>query len=158
MKRVDSLLLDPLNPRLPEEYRDASQAELLKVLARDYNLIELGQSLADNGFFPQESFVVIPADAGGKFIVVEGNRRLAAIRLLLNPGVANALKLYEWVEIAKGMKYQLHEVPVVVFETRDQLVPFLGFRHISGILKWEPIAKARFINYQVKERKRSFAS
>lgn len=157
MKHVNDLLLDPLNPRLPEEYQDANQSELLKVLARDYSLIELGKSLADNGFFPQEPLAVIPAASAGRFIVVEGNRRLAAIKLLLNPEFAKSLKLYEWEKIAEDINYQLDEIPVIKFDSRDELVSFVGFRHISGALKWEPIAKARFIAYQIKERKRTFA-
>jgi hypothetical protein len=42
-------------------------------------------------------------------------------------------------------------VPVLVYQDRDEVVPYLGFRHITGARKWGPFQKARFIAYLVTE-------
>jgi hypothetical protein len=155
---VERLLLDSFNPRLPEGMHGADQEESLTRLAEDYSLLEIGQSLADNGYFSEEPLVAMPAaHRDGYFLVLEGNRRLAALKLLREPSIAARLRLREWRELAKNCKYPLDEVPVRVYQTRDEITPYLGFRHISGVVKWEPIAKARFINYLIKDRGITFA-
>src|SRR5689334_14894941 len=78
---LSDLSLDPLNPRLPDGMERASQPELLAVLAEDYHLQDLGRSLADNGYFAEEPLVVVPSKRD-TWTVVEGNRRLAALKLL----------------------------------------------------------------------------
>lgn len=37
------------------------------------------------------------------------------------------------------------ELPVVVRATRQEVLPYLGFRHITGVKQWEPLAKARYL-------------
>ena len=153
---VDKLLLDGKNFRLPEDAEGSSQNELIELLARDYSLTELGRSLVDNGYFSEEPLIAIRAPKD-KFIVVEGNRRLAALKLLLSADLAKNLKLREWIDLRKEYKGdELSSVPVIVYESREELVPYLGFRHITGVKKWEPYAKARFVDYLVLERNRSF--
>ena len=155
-KKVEDLFLDSLNYRLPEEYRDATELELIEILARDYSLLEIGRSLADNGYFSEEPLVAIPADEEGAFTVVEGNRRLAALKLLLDDEKAEKFKLHEWVKLSKKLRYTLDKVPVLIYENREQVIPYLGFRHITGIMKWEAVAKARFINSLILEEEKNF--
>lgn len=155
MIEVEKLLLDDKNFRLPEDSAGFTQNQLIELLARDYSLIEIGQSLADNGYFPEEPLIAVrgPKD---KFTVVEGNRRVATLKLLLDPELAKRLKLLEWVHLAKQCKYKLTPVPVILYDTKEETVPYLGFRHITGVKMWEPFAKARFVNHLVLERGRSF--
>lgn len=153
--KVEDLSLDDLNYRLPETTKGSSQNELIELLAQDYSLAEIGQSLADNGYFQEEPLIALEPPKG-KFIVVEGNRRLAALKLLLSSDLAKSLQLREWVELKRECKYDLHEVPVIVYQDRQDIVPYLGFRHITGVKRWEPFAKARFINFLVFERKKTF--
>ena len=148
--KVDDLRLDPLNPRLPEEYSQSTEIELTKIIARDYSLAEIGQSLVDNGYFSEEPLVAVPRADGDKYTVIEGNRRLAALKLLNDPSLASQLNLSIWTSLAEENNRDLSEVPVLVYDSRDKVVPYLGFRHIAGVLKWEPVAKARFISQLVE--------
>jgi len=43
-------------------------------------------------------------------------------------------------------------VPAIVYNNRDELVALLGFRHIAGIKKWDPLAKSRFICMLVEKK------
>ncbi len=152
---VKKLRLDPENPRLPESKRPRTPDELVKLLAEDYSLTELGRSLAENGFFEEEPLAVI-REKGGTFLVIEGNRRVAALKLLGDAALRARLDLNEWNEIASNVRSDLSRVPAIVYGSREDLLTFMGFRHITGVKPWEPLAKARFINSLIEEHGMDF--
>lgn len=150
---LDDLRLDPENPRLPRDVNWASQSEdrLLKEFSRRYNLIELARSIVDKGFTPRhaEALLVIEKPLGSaSYVVIEGNRRLATLKLLTMPASRRAagLKNSEWEELAREATNLQHDrIPVIVYPDRSALDDYLGFRHITGPRPWRPEAKARFI-------------
>ena len=146
------LQLDPENPRLPRQHDWSSEREenLLLEFYRRYNLIELAYSIADKGFTPRhaEALLVIAApDAPGQYIVVEGNRRLATLKLLASENYRQNIPATNvWNDLAEqAADKDLDPVPVVIYQSRDSLNDYLGFRHITGPTPWRPEAKARFI-------------
>jgi len=152
-KFVSDLLLDNKNPRLPPDAVKMNQKELMELMERDFELLPIGRSMSDNGYFIEEPLIVIPKESEDKFITVEGNRRLAALKLLTSPQTrARSPDKDAWEELAKAAKYSLTEVPVIVHQSRDDLIAILGFRHIAGIMKWDPLSKARFIHDLVERR------
>lgn len=133
---------------------NANQNELLQLMDRDYQLEQIGESLADNGYFPQEPLVAISQN--DHYVVIEGNRRLAALKVLLEPGLRHLTKNKDfWDKLQDRIKYDLSEVPVIVYDTREELTAFLGYRHVASTMPWEPLSKARFITRLV-EKRRSF--
>ena len=151
-KPLGDLLLDPENPRLPREHDWSNEREenLLREFYRRYNLIELAYSIADKGFTPRhaEALLVISAPKSDRqYIVVEGNRRLATLKLLANANYRQHVRAMSiWNELAeKAADKELDPVPVVIYQDRDSLNDYLGFRHITGPTPWRPEAKARFI-------------
>src|SRR5689334_6643223 len=81
---IERLLLDRNNPRLASGPDVSSQFEILKILWSEMAVDELVLSIAANGYFPEEPLFVIPehqynnsAGDSTKYVVVEGNRRLA---------------------------------------------------------------------------------
>lgn len=142
---IKALRLDPENPRLPESHRARSQDDLVKLLAEDYSLMELGRSLAENGFFEEEP-IAVTRDKGDTFLVIEGNRRVAALKLLNDAALRGRLGLEDWDEIASKVRFGLLRIPAIVYASREDLLTFMGFRHITGVKPWEPLAKARFIH------------
>src|ERR1035437_5765184 len=78
---TDQLLLDAQNPRLASGVAAKTQDDLLKVLWEEMAVDEVALSIAANGFFREEPLFAVP-DGKGKYTVVEGNRRLAAVILL----------------------------------------------------------------------------
>ncbi|CAG0983680.1 hypothetical protein MTYP_01901 [Methylophilaceae bacterium] len=141
---LDELLLDEENPRLLESTaRD--QQSMLDYIAASTSIEELMGAIANNDYFAGEPIIVVPHETiEGKFVVVEGNRRLTALRLLQDPEACsnpgNKIR-----EIANQAKYKPTRIPVVKKATRALVLPYLGFRHITGIKQWEPLAKARYI-------------
>ncbi len=136
---------------------NASQPELLAVLAQEFELKELGQSIAANGYFSEEPLVTIKDEKKGKWIVVEGNRRLAALMLLNDPDSAPKDYRAQWKEISEQRQREVIKVPILEYEHRDQITPYLGYRHITGVLEWKPLQKGRYIAQLVESSKLTFA-
>ena len=150
---LEKLKLDPENPRLPfgDGRESSSESTLLREIFSRYNLIELARSIVDKGFTPRhaEALLVVEDPAGSEtYVVVEGNRRLATLKLLSSAEARRASKVKgsEWGELAEKAKLlELKEIPVIVYQDRNELSDYLGFRHITGPTPWRPEAKARFI-------------
>ena len=139
---VSKLEFDTSNPRLPEfELTDNSrESDVIKVLWDAMDVRELVLSIAASGFFGHEPLIVAPEN--GKNVVIEGNRRLAAVRVLMNPdsfGFATDVP-----EITAKAKEDLNNLPVL-FSTREESWRHLGFKHVNGPAKWSSYAKARYI-------------
>jgi hypothetical protein len=143
---------DPGNPRLVEEgIRNPTEAQIILALADTADLSEVVESIAANGYIDIEP--MIAQRIGERWRVLEGNRRLAAIRLLQQPGLAKGTGI-SVPEISPANLATLKEVTVYAVENPDQARDFIGFKHINGPHKWDAIAKARFAaDWYRKERK-----
>jgi hypothetical protein len=137
---VQELFLDPKNPRLADAVHTGTQPSILRVMAKDFDLQPLIDSMYQNGFFWEEPLVVVReplAEIKGKkvLVVIEGNRRLAALKTILNnPDVYDDPKKRE----------RLSTVPVIERDDRKETLAFVGFRHITGIVPWASAAKAQY--------------
>lgn len=154
---VDQLLLDAENPRLPPDLQNSADQTALAInMAEIFDALGVARSIARFGFYPWEALVVIPA--GDKYIVVEGNRRLTALRGLLDESLREQLDDPEtWRTVAaQATGVVPASVPCVVVQDRKQATPALGYRHISGIKPWEPQMQARFVASLIDRDHRSF--
>jgi hypothetical protein len=96
----------------------------------------------DHGFFRNEPLIVT-RENGQSYTVIEGNRRLATLKVLRGAPEADGLDLL--VESSPGRIEQLAEVPCFEVSSRDEIRAYVGFRHIGGIKTWDPEAKARYV-------------
>ncbi len=149
---VSQLLLDKDNPRLASTVTGNSQFDLLKVLWTEQAVDELILSIAANGFFPEEPLFVIPEhpnadgnDPSIKFIVIEGNRRLAAVLILLHDNLRKDLRVTNLPEIGADTKNQLRVLPVSKYQNREELWAYLSFRHINTAKPWDAFSKAKYV-------------
>lgn len=142
------LHFDPQNPRLPEFLKGQPAHELAEFYYEHSVISDLVKSMAESGFFPHEPMIVIP-QKDGTYLVAEGNRRLTALCLIHNRDETSNLPRPD-VEFTKEQLSRLQKVPCVVSEDLEAIRKFIGFRHISGPLTWEPEAKARFLVEQVE--------
>lgn len=147
---VNNLFLDPKNPRLGRNTAgpNLSQERVLDIMA-DWTLEELAVSFLESGFWPQEAMLVVKEALYGKqsLIVVEGNRRLAALKLLRRAADGEPTS-QKWQEIAQSRKAPprlFKRIPYILVDSRDDIESFLGFRHVTGIKEWKPAEKAQYI-------------
>lgn len=159
---TDELNLDPLNPRLGRDVtgnNTASQGKVLELM-KDWTLEELAVSFVENGFWPQEALIVVKEKLYGSVVkvVVEGNRRLAALRLLklATEGKSPGRKWDEIVSENKVRSILFTKVPYLVADSRAEVDAFLGFRHVTGIKEWRPAEKAEFIAKLIEKRDYSY--
>ena len=137
---IRKLVFDKQNPRLPTSVRGSSEDDILRYLATKTGIERLMTSIGENDFFAGEAIVVTASNS--KFIVIEGNRRLAALRLLHNPTIINRPGI---VRAAENAKSKPDKVPAYIVSSREETLQYLGFRHISGVQRWDPLAKARYL-------------
>ncbi|PLX98041.1 MAG: hypothetical protein C0623_13970 [Desulfuromonas sp.] len=143
--QTNDLHFDHHNPRLAEYgiTQETSEEEILQILWDAMDVRELTQSISASGFFPHEALIVTEEE--GKNIVIEGNRRLAAVRILLDPSIAEQ---NEWdVEpVSDEARSALEALPTLI-SPREESWRFLGFKHVNGAAKWSSYAKAKYIGY-----------
>jgi hypothetical protein len=142
---LDKIMLDANNPRLAELgiLRTASQFDLLKALWEEMAVEEVAMSIAYSGYFEHEPLFV-EARTDGKYVVIEGNRRLAAVKLLVDASLRQRIKATKLPAITKERAAELTELPAIV-TTRKELWRYLGFKHINGPATWGSYAKAQYI-------------
>ncbi len=152
--RVETQFLDfdPNNPRLIEQgLKKPTDAQIVQALADNADLSEIVQSIAANGYIDIEPLIV--QRDKNRFVVLEGNRRLAAIRVIQNPELARAAGIAV-PKITKVVRDSLDEVTVYAVSDPDQARDFIGFKHINGPHKWDAHAKGRFAaDWYRKEKK-----
>jgi hypothetical protein len=157
---VNKLDLDPLNPRLPIEMHGATQDELFVYFIDYYGLEELAWSMAENGYWSEEPLLTIASSSDPtRRIVVEGNRRLSAIKLLTDPHARSLSRnVLFWQELSELTldDHDLLTIPTRKYENRESLLDYLGFRHVSGLLPWKADAKARYIHSLITEHGYTF--
>lgn len=146
---LDQLHFDPENPRLPQKLKRAPERDVLEYLLLECNLIELMLSIGEQGYFEGEPLLVVARANGGGYEVVEGNRRLGAMKLLqpIEPPV-----MPKQVDMARlAATHFPIVVPALEFASRDDILSYLGYKHITGIKEWNAIAKARYLQ-QLRRR------
>ncbi|MGY6695382.1 MAG: hypothetical protein ACXIUW_05040 [Roseinatronobacter sp.] len=93
--------------------------------------------------------MIVMDDGQGKFIVLEGNRRLAALKVLRDPVAARAARITP-PELIGRVRETLDAVNVYRVEDRSGAQEIIGFKHINGPRPWDAIAKARYANEWLK--------
>jgi hypothetical protein len=155
--KIEDLLLDLENPRITEA--EGQKEALQKIIEdQDAKLIVLAESIVeDGGLNPMDRLLVVKSpDGHGKYIVIEGNRRFAAIKILHNPAVLVGLEVRSAIQKrleALAVDFDLATVePMDCYEVRDRAegATWIHLRHTGenegrGIVDWSSIARRRFV-------------
>ena len=144
---VKLLELDSSNPRLQTglDNPSGSEDELISTLSDIAALDELITSISTNGYLNLEPMIVIGSADGGPFKVLEGNRRLATIKLIRDPDLARRLRIKVPSKISEEILKSTSEVLCYRVATEDDARAFIGFKHINGAQRWDAYAKARYV-------------
>ena len=136
------LSLDRSNPRFGLS-QAADEQEALEFLYDTADLKELWDSIAERGFEKFEPLVGTRED--GEIVILEGNRRLAAVKLLLEPDLLkreNARKRIP--SIPPELLDTCRILPVIIVKNRAEAAGYIGFKHVNGPARWSSLAKAKF--------------
>lgn len=151
---IDDVLLDLENPRIS---RSTSQREALQKIIEDQDvkLVALAESITEDGLNPMDRLLVIKTDDGsGKWTVIEGNRRLAALKILSNPAVLAGIEVRSPVQkrfeaLAHGWDRSITKLDCFELAGRAEGATWIKQRHTGendgrGIVNWVGVASARF--------------
>jgi len=139
---TSELHFDPENPRLVEMGGAADEKEILKIYWREFAVDEIALSIAANGYFDHETLFI--AEERNRFIVIEGNRRLAAVRLLLDADLREYVGATDLPTITAGAKKKLEKLPAIK-STRKAIWQYIGFKHVNGPQQWDSYPKAKYV-------------
>jgi hypothetical protein len=151
---VSNLLLDAKNPRLPEDVE--GQPDLIRGMTgwdRDKSLA-LASDIVSTGLNPTEALIVMPAsDDPKRFVVLEGNRRVTALKMLEDPklvdGIYGATLRSRLNDLHR--KFQtapIRKVTCYVVDTREDADAWIDRRHEGerggvGIVPWNATERQR---------------
>lgn len=142
--KTANLALDLDNPRFGLKKAEG-EGEALGLLVERGKLGELWNSITSQGWVDLEPMVCIEKEAEpGKFIVLEGNRRLAAIKILLDPSKLEKKYQSRVPAIVDELRDELDEIEIVVVDERHDADAFIGFKHVNGPASWGSLPKAKF--------------
>lgn len=137
------LEFDPQNPRF---YRLNDPATgIVEEMLDNEGIQDLMNSIGQKGYFPGEPLLVV-ANNAGKYLVVEGNRRLAATKLLNEEFLPPTRRRNSIQQIiSEAVVSPPKELPCIVYGARKEILRYLGYRHITGIKEWDALSKARYL-------------
>ena len=144
---IADLRLDGLNPRLEPT---TGEREIVAALIEEQGdkLLNLADDIATHGLSPIDGVLVI-AGPRSSYIVVEGNRRVAALKLLSNPSLTDRPAYADrFRAIAKGRNTPT-SVPVILSPSRADAKHWQDLRHAGemdgrGTVRWNAEAVHRF--------------
>lgn len=144
---IEHLRLDLNNPRLQtgSDLTADIEAEAIEQLADIAALDELVLSICTNKYLNLEPLIVYSDNGRAPYTVLEGNRRLAAIRLIQNPRQAKDLNIKIPENVAQFVIDSFREVLVYRVASPDDAREFIGFKHINGPQRWDAYAKAKYV-------------
>jgi hypothetical protein len=157
---LNDLLLDPNNPRfseLGEELNSVPESRFAdpkvqahtfdKMRDQRFDVNELRDTIKTLGFLPMDRIVVrrwkVASDPA-KYVVIEGNRRVTALRWLIQLH-DNGKETF-----TEERLQNLQRIDCLVLD--DTLAPpsailvLPGLRHVSGIKEWGPYQKAKTVH------------
>jgi hypothetical protein len=157
-KNID---LDFKNPRLTGYLKRQNlntQREIVRVLAENYGVLNICKSIVVNGFHPDEVLITIPDEAGklNRLSVIEGNRRLCACKILLNPELLKGTKEYAKIQrISKHENFSsavksVNKINVVQLNGRQDAAAYLASKHTQESIKsWSTYTQgAYFVSFK----------
>ena len=152
---VANLLVDGQNPRLSQS--NQGDRETLRALAQaqERKLLALAEDVLVHGLNPSELPIVMPlGDGSNNYVVLEGNRRLSALKALENPEMLAGAVPQEIVEAirtiaAEYQKAPILEVSCVVVESRAEANHWIELKHTgenegAGSVPWGSDESDRF--------------
>lgn len=133
------------------------QGRLLEIFQREprFKITSLVTSIRSLGFLRNDRLIVARYD-GTRMLVLEGNRRLAAVKLILESKAKARSAALD--TLATLPCYILDGDPISGDEKqlegyRDLALQYIGIRHLTGIQQWEPASRYEFLARLIDDKK-----
>ncbi|MDF2656363.1 MAG: hypothetical protein K0R19_2837 [Bacillota bacterium] len=150
---LDDLYLDEENPRfiVPP---NPKQTDIIRHLIMNEGVDKLAMKIdRSKGFYAGER--VIACKEHGRYVVLEGNRRVCACKILKNLQLLGNVKpaSVKSFDVSKETLDNISVLDVDILPSRTMAQSALASKHIDGIKKWTAIAKQKFFAIQFEAGK-----
>ena len=143
---IENILLDNQNPRLKTIHEQ--EIECLKEILEksEEKLLNLIIDIAEKGLNPFENIGVLKLK--NKFLVLEGNRRICALKILNNKNLVKNINPKFYKKIS-NLKTDINKIEVVVFDNREKANEWIQLLHTGenlgkGRVSWNAQNKRLF--------------
>jgi len=156
---VADLMVDPRNPRLEEGL--TTQLDALHSMLRHLGkkILVLAADIVENGINPTERLIVMPSEEDPlRYTVLEGNRRVTALKVLESPKLAEGILSKSAVAKLQdlGRAYAsrpINHLDCWLVNRREDAVHWMRVRHEAGtegagIVSWGATEKQRFASWR----------
>lgn len=149
---IDCLILDRNNPRfeIDLDSKKDSEIEAIRSLCNISDVRELIDSISINGYLPIEPMIIYKTQSQTLYTVLEGNRRLAAIKILRDKNIARDLGILV-PKIDPNKLKTTDKINVIRVKSPLEARAYIGFKHINGPQRWDAYAKAKFATNWYKD-------
>jgi hypothetical protein len=152
---VSQLFLDLENPRLTSVQANSHDAIRAMTRVQGDRVLALADHLLENGANPASPLMVMPSeDDKDMFCVLDGNRRLTALKLLESPLLAEGILSKKSLQTLKKLSVQFEKTPItrlscIILDKRSEADIWIPLTHRglnkgAGMLAWDGQVGARY--------------
>lgn len=146
---LETLRLDPRNVRL-DTPAESPEVDIIQDLFQNEKAFELVQSIVQVGYFTHELPIVVSRDE--ELIVVEGNRRVAALKAIQNPYLAPVFQSrIDNLVRHLPLRETLQRITVMVAPSQEEANQLIAALHTgSQRVAWSRVRQAAFFDAQLE--------
>lgn len=147
--KISELVLDDENPRFASSIlvqgsgNEVSQESIVEHLLKYADIIKLANRI--NAVKELHGSELVTCYKRGKnYVVLEGNRRTCACKLLLDRTLIPEALKNSFPFIKEETKENIEQIMVIVYPNRESVQAFLSDRHIAGVKRWSALEKNNY--------------
>ena len=131
--RISNILIDDHNPRLGHTTSDQTEAIRALAMRQGSKLLALTRDIVQHGLNPSDLPIVMP-DGHDTYRVLDGNRRITAIKILEQPDVVSGVVSDSLASSFARLAQQYTQSPIrqaqcVVVESRQEALHWIELHH-----------------------------
>ncbi len=151
---IVNLLIDLENPRTE---RQQSQRDAIRnvIAEQGTKILNLAEDIVNLGLSAADRFIVMPTDDEHKrFVVLDGNRRAVALKILNEPELASGELSAAGMTRLRRLARRFENSPIVrveaaIYGSREEAAPWIERRHQTemdgvGLVRWGSTEQQRY--------------
>lgn len=145
--KIENMTINPLelsldfkNPRFL--FKLNNEIEMRRYFLKYEDALDLAKSITKYGMMPGDSVICTIED--DKMVVIEGNRRVSIMQMLLDRSLIPTEFIDSIPAPSPEKLKELEVLNVQIIENRELGQAVMANRHIVGIKQWKPLAKKKF--------------